>query len=604
MARMQGFVNQSGSSMSSMKRCPFCDEEIRANAIKCKHCGSMLDDPERAVASGSSEERLGRILAPKFELVGELGRGGMAVVFKAVQKKLKRTIALKVVLPDSNPGKDSLPRFMREAQSVASLNHPNIVSVFDVGDIGGIHFMAMEYLEGKNLHHIIRDEGALDYQRAVRYIAPIADALDYAHRHRVIHRDIKSSNIIITGDGRPVLTDFGIAFSEEDTKLTRTGTLLGTPEYMSPEQALGNQVDGRSDIYGLGIVLYEALAGKVPYTGDTALSVLQSILKETPEPLNGTPAWLEELVLSMIEKTPGNRLPSAELAAVCLREQVSPFDEPEDEPAEEPVGEEKPDEKTAALAVPAEETTNSIGMQGNRAVTKKSSESEDDDRINDQPTIILSTNVKWITSATIALALIAVTAFFLYTGMRDDNPPPRPGTSERTSPADSLLTLAEKYYQSGAVVTPPKQNVIELSKKVKALDAGNEKADSLLAASEQWTARRIDSLIEAGNLSAAGELLESGLSYFPSSDALMQLQESITDETEGNDAEPRAVTMPSLAGMTLEEARNRLRSAGLTLGAVSTIAAPQAHSGKVINQTLQAGRQVTAGTTVGLIVGK
>ena len=307
--------------MSDTKLCPYCGEEIKAIAIKCKICGSMLT-PTGTDQPVSSITLVKQALASKYEIIEEIGKGGMATVYRALQKNLHREVALKVIHQNLIHDSEFVARFHREAQVCASLSHPNIVTVYDEGEINGVHFMAMELLSGTDLHRLIHQKGRLEAEEAIRYIAPIAQALDHAHSKGLIHRDVKSSNIIITRDGRSVLTDFGIAHAAAGTKLTQTGTIIGTPEYMSPEQAEGKPLDHRSDIYSLGIVLYECLSGKVPFKGDNPLTTIHKIIYDQPEPLSrisGIPQWIEQIVTQCLEKDVTKRMQSGVLLSDRLK---------------------------------------------------------------------------------------------------------------------------------------------------------------------------------------------------------------------------------------------------------------------------------------------
>ena len=308
------------------KRCPYCHEEILAAARKCKHCGEWLEDPPTTSAgtgSFSNPETIVRdAMSPQYEIEKELGRGGMAIVYKAVQQSLGRPIALKVLPQGLTHDKKLLKRFHREAKSAAMLNHPHIVTIFDEGEINGVHYMAMEYLSGRDLHEIIQEGGPLPPEEAVALVGPVAEALGYAHTKDTVHRDVKSSNVMVTDVGRPVLMDFGIAYASSEARLTQTGTVLGTPEYMSPEQARGNEVDARSDLYSLGVVLYEALTGELPHTGGHPMSVVYKVLHESytpPSQINSNvPDWLEQIIAKLLMKEADDRYQTGQEVADAL----------------------------------------------------------------------------------------------------------------------------------------------------------------------------------------------------------------------------------------------------------------------------------------------
>ncbi|MCU4162882.1 SUMF1/EgtB/PvdO family nonheme iron enzyme [Carboxylicivirga caseinilyticus] len=290
--------------------CPFCKEVIKEGAVKCKHCGSILS--QLPIYNNQNVDTIiKQELSNHYQIISALGKGGMATVYKAIQKNLNRYVALKVVHPNLVHDQEFLARFHREAQVSASLRHPNIVTIYDVGSIKGIHFISMELLDGKDLHSIIRSEGKLTPSDLVLTIAPIANALGYAHEKHLVHRDIKSSNIFITKEGRPVLTDFGIAHLEQNTQLTQAGAILGTPDYMSPEQANAENIDGRSDIFSLGVVMYECLTGQLPFKTENPLSTINAIINKKHKPVShfnkGIPNWIEDCSNMCLEKNPDLR---------------------------------------------------------------------------------------------------------------------------------------------------------------------------------------------------------------------------------------------------------------------------------------------------------
>ncbi len=249
-----------------------------------------------------------------YELLKEIGKGGMGVVYLARRIETGDLVALKMLPPELTRNPKYVERFRREATAVARLDHPNIIKVYEVGEDNGVHFFAMEYLGGQSLRSLLKKRGKLPTVEAVKIILDIADALHLAHSSGIVHRDVKPDNIMSDEAGTFKIMDFGIAHTEEGTQLTITGTIMGTPEYMSPEQASGLKVDRRSDIYSLGIVLYEMLTGTSPFRGETAIEVLQMHVTKTPESpklLNPEiPGKLAEIVSKMLEKQASNRYDS------------------------------------------------------------------------------------------------------------------------------------------------------------------------------------------------------------------------------------------------------------------------------------------------------
>jgi serine/threonine protein kinase len=269
----------------------------------------------------------GKIIG-NYQIVDELGRGGMAVVYRAYQPSLNRYVAIKVLPPQLGFDQQFVKRFQREARAAAGLRHPNIVVIHDVGEQDGVYYIVMEYLEGYTLRQSIEEEGPLHLARAAHIVSQVAAALDYAHQQGFVHRDIKPSNIFIGKDDHVTLTDFGIARAASETQqLTRTGMLMGTPEYMSPEQAEGSAVDHRTDLYALGVVLYQMLVGRVPFSGTTPHATLHAVIYEPPPPprqLNpGIPPAVEAVIVKAIAKQPQQRFQSGAELTSALRSAYS-----------------------------------------------------------------------------------------------------------------------------------------------------------------------------------------------------------------------------------------------------------------------------------------
>lgn len=247
----------------------------------------------------------------RYRITEETGRGGMATVYKAWDAKEGRHVAVKVLHPELTVDVQFVKRFQREATAASTLKHPNIVTVYDVGEEDGLYYIVMEYLQGQPLSRMIQERGHLAFSEAVGILSQVASALDHAHGRGFIHRDVKPSNIIVDEEGRATLTDFGIARYAGVTRLTTTGAAVGTPEYMSPEQCQGKEVDGRGDIYSLGIVLYEMLTGQVPFTADTTPAVLYMHVHEPlPSPCKANPALpqgVQDVLNKALAKEPARR---------------------------------------------------------------------------------------------------------------------------------------------------------------------------------------------------------------------------------------------------------------------------------------------------------
>lgn len=227
---------------------------------------------------------IGKLLGNRYEILEQLGGGGMAIVYKGRDTFLNRLVTIKVLRPEFTCDEDFVNRFRREAQAVASLSHPNIVSIYDVGRENDVHYLVMEYVEGDNLKNLIRAQGVLPQDRIIQIARQIGEALQHAHENNIVHRDVKPQNILITVAGRAKLTDFGIAREATTATLTQTDTVLGSVHYLSPEQARGETADQRSDLYSLGIVIYEMATGVLPFQGDTPIGVALKHIQEVPAP--------------------------------------------------------------------------------------------------------------------------------------------------------------------------------------------------------------------------------------------------------------------------------------------------------------------------------
>lgn len=267
---------------------------------------------------------MSKLLAGRYELIEKIGEGGMAVVYKAKDRLLNRYVAIKILRPEFTQDEQFLESFKRESQAAAGLQHPNIVSIYDVGRTGNINFIVMELVDGRPLSDLIKEKGRLDYKTTIDIAKQMASALSIAHKHQIIHRDVKPHNIMITSDGVAKLTDFGIARAVSNaTMVADTSKIIGSVHYFSPEQARGAYVDERSDIYSLGIVMFEMLTGRVPFDGETPVEVaLKHINEDVPSPAKlvpGIPPALDKVVLKATDKYQTERYKSADEMLEALK---------------------------------------------------------------------------------------------------------------------------------------------------------------------------------------------------------------------------------------------------------------------------------------------
>ncbi|MDI6619082.1 MAG: Stk1 family PASTA domain-containing Ser/Thr kinase [Clostridiales bacterium] len=258
---------------------------------------------------------IGKVLHSRYEIIEKIGEGGMGLVYKAKDHLLNRFVAIKILKPELMEDEDFIKRFKKESLSSASLSHPNIVNIYDVGFEDGIYYIVMEYVKGKTLKDIIRERAPLPYYEVINISRQVCLALDHAHSNNIIHRDIKPQNILMTQDGIVKVGDFGIARASNSATLTNTGSIIGSVYYISPEQARGGYTDEKTDIYSLGTVMYELATGRVPFMADSPVVVALKHIQEQvtrPSEINpDIPSALEDIILKCLEKSPAMRYQSA-----------------------------------------------------------------------------------------------------------------------------------------------------------------------------------------------------------------------------------------------------------------------------------------------------
>jgi serine/threonine protein kinase len=317
-----------------VSQCQRCGAAIAPGSRFCPSCGRQVLDPGAStLLLGAADDALlaevRHALAGEYDIEREVGRGAMAVVYRATEAGLGRRVALKVLPPEMTLSHELTERFKREARLAASLEHPSIIPVYREGQAGRFLFMAMKFIEGRSLEDIIESQGPLPVPVVLHVLRAATSALAYAHERGIVHRDIKSANILVDRDGRVVVTDFGIARAAEDGSLTSTGTMVGTPYFMSPEQCAARRIGPQSDQYSLGVVAFQMLTGSVPFQAETLPGIMHHhFYTQVPDLASArfdVPAAVRELIDRALAKKPENRFPSTDAMVAAL--EAVPFSE-------------------------------------------------------------------------------------------------------------------------------------------------------------------------------------------------------------------------------------------------------------------------------------
>jgi eukaryotic-like serine/threonine-protein kinase len=501
-----------------------------------------------------------RLLSERYELGETLGYGGMSEVHKGLDTRLGRDVAIKVLRADLARDPQFQMRFRREAQNAASLNHPAIVSVYDTGEtqgeFGPLPYIVMEYVDGQTLREIIKSTGQLSQQRVIEVMADVCAALDFSHRHQIIHRDVKPANIMINRAGAVKVMDFGIARAlGEGQNVTQTAAVIGTAQYLSPEQARGEAVDARSDVYAAGCVLYELLTGEPPFTGDTPVAVAYQHVREDPKAPSevnpNVPPELDAVVLKALSKNPANRYQSAgEMRSdlVRVRSGQAPL-----APAVM-----SHDERTAMMANnPSTGPTRRIN--GNRHATPPPPRGGYDDYDRggydeyDKPSRSVGKTVGIVVGVLVALGLIGFAAYQIF----------------------------------GGAATPQQFQLANLAGQTEQ-DARN----SLIGQQLQVNVRNQES--QASDL---GKVISTD----PPAGSLVQARSTVTLVLGSG---PATVTIPDISGSTVDEATQKLKTIGLTVGnQTQQQTSDSTKVGKVITTDPGPGKSVAGGSPVNLTVG-
>ncbi|WP_339283408.1 Stk1 family PASTA domain-containing Ser/Thr kinase [Paenibacillus sp. FSL R5-0486] len=563
---------------------------------------------------------IGHQLGGRYEVIERVGGGGMALVYKAQDLLLNRNVAIKVLRQQFVHDEEFIRRFRREAQSAASLSHPNVVSIYDVGQEDDVHYIVMEYVEGKNLNEIIKERAPLQVDESVRIASQIADALDHAHHNQIIHRDIKPHNILIGRNGRVKVTDFGIARAVTSTTITQTGSVVGSVHYFSPEHAKGIVTGEKSDLYSLGIVLYQMLTGQLPFLGESPISVaLKHLQEEFDEPRKFNPLIpqsVENVILKSMRKNPQERYQSAKEMQTdletCLmpeRRNETKIDFPDEDDIDQtrvmPAIKPEPRGVTSTGAVPVMESDEETGKGKAKAKSWK------------KPALLISLTV---------LILIAMVGVVWYVkGMLVVPEVTVPNVITQTEEkaremleekglvvSDEVIRLYQEgvepgivYEQSrkeGDVVKEGSEVQISVGAKkelVKMIDVKKETYDEAV---KKLTALgikedQIQRKDEFSNDVASGSVISQTPGVNEEFDPVtVQIELTVSKGTE-------TVKMPDLKNHTRSEAEEKLKSVGLVLAQVQEESSYTVDQGKVTQQwPVEAGAEVSPGDKITIFI--
>ncbi len=548
------------------------------------------------------------LLDNRYEIIRRLGSGGMADVYLARDTQLGRQVAIKVLYKRYARDDEFVARFRREAQSAAALNHPHIVSIYDRGEAEGSYYIAMEYLEGQSLKDVIDEDGPLKPARAIEYAEQILQALQFAHEHNVIHRDIKPHNIVINGRGQVKVTDFGIARAGSSPSVTETGSIIGTAQYLSPEQAKGKAVEQSSDLYSLGVVLYEMLTGRVPFEGENPVAIALKHLSDEPAPPQALvpeiPDNLNAVVMRALAKDPRDRYPSARefLADLERCRQDLPVVAP-------PLSADSAMTSVIPAAALGDET-------GRTAVMPRSAGAPPEK----------SGKRKWLYAALAVLALIALAAgvYFLAFAQSGGNIDVPDVVGLERAQAEEIIRARNLRPELGSEEfdeTVPAGRVIRQTpeKGARLKEGGTvrlivSRGSSKVAVPELrgQSASYADSKLKEAGLTSDrqpdqfSDTVPEGsiINQDPAPGVQVQKGSPVKFVVSKGPEPAKQVSVPDVRNLTVDQALSRLQQAGLTLGTTTEEFSDSVSNGKVISQNPASGQMANEGQAVNLIVSK
>jgi serine/threonine-protein kinase len=541
----------------------------------------------------------------RYEIKKRLGSGGMADVYLAHDTHLNREVAIKILYKRYSSDEEFVARFRQEAQSAAGLNHPNIVSIYDRGESDGSYYIAMEYLKGKSLKELITEQGMLPPAQALDISEQILQALQFAHEHDVVHRDIKPANIVINGSGQVKVTDFGIARAGTAAKMTETGSIIGTAQYLSPEQARGKAVGQSSDLYSTGVVLYEMLTGRVPFEGENPVAIALKHLSDVPVPPQALvpelPDNLNNVVLTSLAKDPAQRYHSAQEFLADLercRQNLAVAAVPTGDDATQVIPAAAVAPLAATAAAPLSDSDSASGQP-----QKKS-------RAGKIALIIL------LIAAAIAAAA-AVVYFLTVQGQAVEVPNVTGLTqqaAEDTLQADGFKVTveAEEYSETvpqGSVIrqNPEAGETLKEGGTVRLVvsrGSGKVAVPDLVGQTASYAESKLEESELRGDRQpdAYSDTVSSGsiISQDPVAGTEIERDSTVKYVVSKGSEPPGDVIVPNLEGMTQSEAQSSLNGEGLVLGSVSEDYSDTVPAGRVISQSPAAGQTISEGSTVNI----
>lgn len=556
--------------------------------------------------------KVGTIVGDRYEILEKIGVGGMAEVFKGKDHKLNRYVAVKVLKEEFRENDAFVKKFKEEAQAAARLAHPNIVNVYDVGDENGIYYIVMELVEGITLKNYIERKGSLTIKEATSIAIQVCAGLEVAHNNHIVHRDIKPQNIIISREGKVKVTDFGIA--KATTSQTTTANAMGSVHYASPEQARGGYVDHRSDIYSLGIVLYEMVTGRVPFDGETAVTVAVKHLQEEMVPpsvyCKNIPYSLEQIIKKCTEKSPDRRYQDIGDLLADLKQSLM-----------DPDGDfvQMIDVDEQARTVVMNKGTSSK-IRNSRKVEVPASRDEDEDEEDDEyeddeddededDDEELSPAVeKAMTVAGVVLAVIIVLIVLLLVskalGLGKEKNDTSSSDSQQTEQTADEDTEAEDGNSSSAntVVMPNLLGKTMTEAKIELKDLGIDITLKGSESSSKYSAGQImEQNIAEGTKVEVGSSVEVTIAGSGSSGTSGSSTSSTAADSTSSTTDTE-VTVPNVVGKDEATARAAIEAAGLTVGTVTEASSDTVTSGLVISQTVAANTKTAKGTKVNLVL--